>query len=382
MANYIIHIGDGKCGSSSIQESLHAEREKLMKAGILYEPITSKSAHFAFVTLIGHKTRGNDDNLKKLATDAVRRIRKKWNGKDRILLSAESFLPLSPQEMRSILEQIDPLVGDVDLIAYVREPVSMYLSLVQQRLKGDSRFTRPDHFRRPIDTFLEAWKSDPLTSSLTVRLFDRSVLLGGDVVQDFSQILSNLSSHSVNLASFQVNSTLYAEQMMVLQRFRRTHQKDKDGKQTPESMQLVKFFSEMNAAGLVGTKPALNARARFDVFRGNTDLVRKLNELFPSLNIAMPEVAPPKNALEPQYHGLIGDILESSDRNIERSLISLIPFLTPSIFEVFGPDTEKALVEVGAFRSPSIHNTVKRYWRQTNCISSVSKLNKQKLFHE
>ena len=140
---------------------------------------------------------------------------------DRLIISAENFMTVDPDAFFSLVSKTEDVCADV--IAYVRSPIDQYLSYVQQKLKGSSTFPPPDQYSKSITGSLRRWKLHPYVRSMTVRLFDRSVLLGSDVVEDYSTWLSAKSrAPTLSKAGPERNTSLTAEQTIVLQRVCRT----------------------------------------------------------------------------------------------------------------------------------------------------------------
>ena len=59
MAKFIIHVGDAKCGSTSIQGSLKQARPSLLAKGLVYETGSSGFNHVDLVRLVRPHARGN-----------------------------------------------------------------------------------------------------------------------------------------------------------------------------------------------------------------------------------------------------------------------------------------------------------------------------------
>ncbi len=149
MTKFVVHIGDGKCGSSAIQAALFDAREDLAKIGIAYDAHHRTSGNYNFGTLLGKATRGNDEHQRRWAGQVVKRLRSSAEHADYVFISSEAFLTMEPAEIVQILEMISDDIESIDTIAYVRHPLSMYLSLAQQSVKASFRFRRPDTYRRP-----------------------------------------------------------------------------------------------------------------------------------------------------------------------------------------------------------------------------------------
>lgn len=136
-------------------------------------------------------------------------------GDRRLLFSAEliSAPPGRPwlERFATFLRQY---TDSIEAIAYVRSPRSYAVSTFQQQLKGPNyrelklEFLWPKYRERfsQLDDIVGR-------SSVTLRHFSPQVLLGGDVVQDFANIIGiTLQSYSRH----QLNTTLSAESTALL----------------------------------------------------------------------------------------------------------------------------------------------------------------------
>jgi hypothetical protein len=131
---------------------------------------------------------------------------------------------------------------------------------------------------------------------LTVRLFDRDRLLGQDVVTDFAAFLKNTTKGAVpDLPKIQANTSLSAEQMIVLQALRRCLPPEADGKYHHKSNRLISAFGRMNAAGRIGGPGRLSTAAEAAIHTNNTAIVAQVNRLVPNLAMATGASAAARN---------------------------------------------------------------------------------------
>lgn len=379
MTDFIVHIGDGKCGSSSIQKALYEARNDLRTQGITYETATPKAAHFNLVTLIGRATRGNYEVQSEQARTSVRLIRAAAGPKDTILLSAESFFMLPPVRLISILQTMSDRIDRLDIIAYVRPPDGMYLSLVQQLLKGSHHYTKPDAYLHRIDHHLGQWQENVQKTSLTVRLFDRARLPNGDVVEDIAEVLRGLTGKpGIHLQGASENTSLSSEQLVVLQVMRAQFMKDVDGRTDVRSNKLIAYFEAMNRNELIGNPLRLSADALLVVARQNKPVVTAVNRMFPGLD--MPEASFDAAAVADAIWAkteAVSAILKVTDSEI----VALLKALSPSFNQPLrkGP-TERSFQALSALQAlfPGSHENLTRatldYWQRENCSEAVADL--------
>lgn len=379
MTSFIVHIGDGKCGSTSIQKALYDARNQLRTHGIVYETTSAKTGHFDLVTLAGGVTRGNMEKQRVSALETLELIKSKTTPTSTVLLTAESFFMQSPKTILSILELLAQPIERIDVISYVRTPASMYLSLVQQTLKGNSDYTRPDKFTRPIDQKLKQWLDSPIKNSLTVRLFERSRLVDEDAVSDFEKILRRLlGTEAIKLSAQEQNTSISSEQLILLQKLRKIYLKHEDGKLNPMSNRLIQFFERVNQNGVLGNKLELSDAAHQAVVVGNAQIVSKLNDMFPSLGMPNPEHTQTGRTRTDWAHtDDVSAILKTWYSGIVDELEYLTPPLNMSLFDGFKQPARTALAKIrGRFPDSSdlINENVHRYWRQEGCITAANEL--------
>jgi len=379
VTNFIIHIGDGKCGSTSIQRALYTARANLRAQCIAYETASPRSAHFNMCTLAGKTTRGNDDVQSEQARKTVDLIRATTGPQDTVLLSAESFFMLTPAKLIGILKMISTTIDRLDIIAYVRPPTSMYLSWVQQELKGISRYTKPDAYLRQVDQFLERWKDAPQKSSLTVRLYDRSRLRHGDVVEDFAEVLRGIMGNPhIHLQGALENASLSSEQLVVLQAMRTQFLENFDGKVHVLSNRLIAFFEAMNRDRLIGHPLQLTADALQVVGNRNAPVVLRLNRLFPDL--AMPETTIDTATCADTPWAQTNEvqaILKTTDSVIVAHLKSLVPAFNADLRSGPTERSNSALAalhaQFGGSRAQFAQVTA-QYWKQEGCPDAAAQL--------
>jgi hypothetical protein len=379
MTDFIVHIGDGKCGSTSIQKALYDARANLRDHGIVYETAVPASAHFNMVTLAGYSTRGDYEVHSAQARNTVEMIRAATGPQDTVLLSAESFFVLPPVTLVSILNMLSDRIDRLDIIAYVRPPSGMYLSLVQQILKGNSRYTKPDAYLRRVDQNLGHWAAYEPKTSLTVRLFDRARLHKGDAVEDFAEVLRQVTGKpGIHLQGASENTSLSSEQLVVLQAMRMGILKDVEGKIDARSNKLITYFEALNSGGMIGHPLRLSADALHVVTRQNARVVSALNSMFPGLD--MPGASVDTRVVpDPVWAKTeaVSAILNTTDPELVALLKSLSPPFNQQLRK--GP-TERSSAALVALQAlfPDSRDTIARatldYWRRDNCLAAAAAL--------
>lgn len=341
MVRVILHIGDGKCGSSSIQAALHRAQSALEELGILYESGGRTNGHFAFATLLGVSTRGNNEYGFKSSMDDIFTMQQRLlTGKfDHIVITAENFLQLPPEAVLSFLNQVFDGIEGYDVIAYIREPASMYLSWLQQELKGNHLVRQPEKYTHPIDTYILRWAAAVGISNIIVRPFERSELLNGSVVQDFSEIITNLTKKNVNLAEHSENTSLTSEQMVVLQRYRTRYLRDAAGKRSPRSDRLIRFFHGLNQLQPIGNRAELKPHWVSVIRSRARPGLERLVDYFPNCAILMKPIDGYGSGWSPSKPTDVRSIVEP----VDSEMVRLIGSLCMKMFGDLGHDVpEKA----------------------------------------
>lgn len=199
----ILHIGTGKTGSTSIQEYMFVNRKSLLEQGIFYSEALGLKNHRRLPAIFQ-----NDDKPENyykdrgLLTPKDRRAAKEiwWREFQnelmqagscaRCLISAEHLSQLDNEEVKALHNRLAPLFEEVRVLVYLRDPVDYAVSMYDTALKIGSPNMRPaaPALGGPTDyaRILQAWSEVFGKEHMNVRLFDRSELVGGDILQDFA----------------------------------------------------------------------------------------------------------------------------------------------------------------------------------------------------
>ena len=145
----ILHIGDMKTGSSSIQATLETNRALLREAGYFYPPCGKYENH-VLLTLpaLSRVPRqfAHVDTRETLLTRAERHWAKiaaavGKHAPEKVILSAENLLGLRASEVPAFLQLVQrhvPGITSTTAICYLRRNSSHYTSRLQQRIKASS----------------------------------------------------------------------------------------------------------------------------------------------------------------------------------------------------------------------------------------------------
>jgi len=354
----LLHIGDAKCGSSSIQASLFSSADLLLEQGLLYHAPRPTNGHFCYITLLNGKTRGDNTVQEKIARENIAETRAliQQHNPEYLLISGENLFNIAPEDLTPLLSKITGEDNEIHVITLLRHPVDLYLSGVQQALRASHDFIPPENYVRATPATFKRWAAFPSCASITTRLFDRKRLRGGSVVSEFTTILRGfLGDDLPELPDANENTSLSIEQIILMQSFRRDFLDAHNGRFMPPSNKLVRFFEELNAAvGLVGTKPKLSAEAVACVGGQNARFIRALDNRFADLRMmeALEVPQEPWDKTGKNWTPGVASILQPHDPGIVSQLKALIPEYNPSLITDPSGAVE-TLVSLGPKAPPS-----------------------------
>lgn len=262
MKKVLLHIGSGKTGTSSIQNALAAQS---CSDGVPFHyPIISGNGNQSLEVVFkpyerlsrGLKTRfernGGYEKFKDFYTEYLSKHAENNN----LLLSSEFMFNFNLDEIFKLREFFEERQFSCFKIAlYLRDPASYYMSLVQQKLKASYTIPCPLKFNPKYMKFISNWIK-VFGGDLCTREFNRKKMLNGNILDDFSIIVSEFFGKKVLLASDFVNESISAEGMKVLQEFRKIFFQNEENRFAKESTRLLKKIVEIENTH-PGTKPKL-----------------------------------------------------------------------------------------------------------------------------
>ena len=191
----VIHIGMGKTGTTSIQESFYQFDNGKIKYGTVdnIDPPSNHSLPFLTMfckdphTLKGHRQRGRGRlEVEELAKEWKRKLRADLESDfEKLIYSCETLLYLNLDELRELKTFFDAFDVDIQIVGYARHPIGYANSALQQAIKTGTQvlhIPRPRYrrFRKFIEVFGR--------QAVTIRRFDRERFLNKSVVSDFCQL--------------------------------------------------------------------------------------------------------------------------------------------------------------------------------------------------
>ncbi|MEJ6478678.1 MAG: hypothetical protein QNL92_08355 [Octadecabacter sp.] len=224
----LLHIGQEKTGTTTLQSTLIRARLELREQGILLpymHPHAGNSLLLAY-TLFGHK----DANIYRqswLEMDLAQLIaasEQAWNDiqatvakapPEKILISSELFFrPMTSATIRAANQMVNQVAKSSRIVAYLRAPDAYFLSHTQQTLKDLSLCFRPSRtlIKDTVAPLIKGWEGP-----VSLNVFDRHVMKGGDIVTDFvTRYFPAIDPATIERLRIPYNATLSAEAMSVL----------------------------------------------------------------------------------------------------------------------------------------------------------------------
>jgi hypothetical protein len=281
----LLHVGMPKAGSTALQTALAAERDRLARRGILYPRglFIPRTHNFLLAgvserkrdlpRLLHHAYRDRFDEIEPAfakwlaslkATVASRRP-------ETLVLSSEWLFRLSADSKFDRLSRIVRSLGDtVEVVAYVRRPSDQYLSSAQQILKGSHviKPVAPIRYRAPLEGFAR------IADRMHVVKYDRSAFPEGDIVRHFLQTFlpeaRDIGEAGVVSA---VNTTISAEGMSILARYRRINHRRERNRFTADTDRVIEAIRAADAAVEGDLRPRLLDPVRSAIDLGSLDLL-------------------------------------------------------------------------------------------------------------
>ncbi|MFN4098219.1 MAG: hypothetical protein ACK4GT_00445 [Pararhodobacter sp.] len=200
----LFHIGSPKAGSTTIQQALQQSAGVLREQGVLaWEADNSRGP--AARTLANAFARNEKPLLprERLFFDdrkaAIAWSRENWDRlaaqvaaekPDLTILSSENFYEM--HNVRPVLDRLRAIFSQITILAYVRDPVAQFRSMLDQRIRDGDRLADlpvPGSQVQRGEVALENYRKHLGPENVRLRAFDRRNFPGGDLIADvFAQI--------------------------------------------------------------------------------------------------------------------------------------------------------------------------------------------------
>lgn len=186
----IIHAGYPKTATTTVQQTLYANRDYLLKEhGVLYPSLAI--CHTNFIKLLftdneelfyqrGEVEQRYDLNNKEICISEIKESLSReidklaWN---KLFISSEYISSLSAAELKSLHEWALNITSDIKIILFTRNPINFSISASQQYLKGgavlDKIYKAPPlpYFRKTLEKLIYQFGEE----SIHVQSFEESL---------------------------------------------------------------------------------------------------------------------------------------------------------------------------------------------------------------
>lgn len=206
----VLHFGGDKTGSTAIQIALNLSRAELMATGLVaYAPnqwhpelgscFSSEPEKYIFNQLSGISDRRRITERDKDYFQTLERWLESTPPCENLVFSYEGFVDLDAEALKGLKRFCERWANNILVVLYVRPPLSYAVSAMSQRVKqGNFSWPKNDPPISSYKHFCEKILNTFETQEINVRAFDPQILINGDVIEDFCQIL-HLDGASVRL---------------------------------------------------------------------------------------------------------------------------------------------------------------------------------------
>ena len=226
---FYIHIGVHKTGSTSIQQTMLGNRDKLLARGVNYLSIESNHGPL-FISLLADVPHKDTRNIRRFVdTPAKARLynlRNKWllksalwrNRSPKFVISGEGLSSLKAHKVEKLKRLLDPYAAAYRIIVYVRDPYEYANSVSLQRLKSGAVLGAPGRelllpqYRRKIQKYIRIFGRE----NVDIRIFDPRRFVSGDLICDFLFALGEAPESSNSLEVVRANKSMSHEAAMIL----------------------------------------------------------------------------------------------------------------------------------------------------------------------
>lgn len=305
MTRLLLHIGHPKTGTTALQSVLSANAKKLLdEASILYPTRTTPSEYkhaFAIPWLLGleneairRRGRCKNEQLKELSQryweSLVQEIRD--TRPEHLILSAEGFWILrkaSEEKISFFREAIQSIASEVSVAGYLKSPASYFTSMINQKLRNyrEVFLPRPNYYRSAI----QAWESVGF-NHYSWRIFDRSQLSNGDIIDDFCtyHLPPTFQAESLNREGVeQANSSVSNEALIILEELVQERPILRENIYDHRRSKVVDILRDADRSVGGQCRPSLTEQAKASIIRRSQDLdwLRERGLNFPDVDPAL-----------------------------------------------------------------------------------------------
>lgn len=294
----ILHIGQAKTGTTSLQRRLARQRGRLLENGINYPNLVMNDFnHRCLAPAVFGGTNFPADvklALGETGEEIVKTSKAQWKvlrqtfDQDLLILSGENFFYPLDGMAGARLKWFISMGGyrSYRVLSYIRNPSDRYLSIVQERLKVVSGIMelRADPFMNVLTSYRKIFGSD-----FHVRLYGHEQLIGADILKDFSDWVGTPGPViDTELKTDKPNISLSAEAMAVLARLQ-GRRRDKTKSEIMLNRKKINALRNLDRQTEGATKPILKPWAKAFIEKNSPELLALRDEFglsFPDVDYA------------------------------------------------------------------------------------------------
>jgi hypothetical protein len=200
----VLHIGTMKTGSSSVQQHLMSNRDRLRNEGVLYPTPPGAGRHFDLGLAVKtpaqleenkdwRRIRSRYSSAEQFRRRYRRRLLAELGDSDapRVLFSDEALCGATVGEVRRLRALLDGFAESVTVLVYLRRQDDLLLSRYQQAVRSGEFRRMPEWLAREPDeaydyrTMLARFRTVLRPDAVVVRRFESAAFEGGSLYQDF-----------------------------------------------------------------------------------------------------------------------------------------------------------------------------------------------------
>jgi len=181
----ILHIGQQKTGSTSLQRFLKKNRRLLKENGILYPKSLGKNKQKVLVDIINTNSSERIKYIDQLQSEI------KSSQADTLILSEENLYNIDKDKMKILHKILSEITNNITVVVYLRRQDCHMVSMYQQYIRGKGIMTLEDYIEAKLDSeyymysrIIKKWES--IFSEIICRPYK---LQGIDSRKDFINII-------------------------------------------------------------------------------------------------------------------------------------------------------------------------------------------------
>ena len=288
-----LHIGIPKTGTTSIQNFLFANRDRLDAHGFHWpQSMTSRNHRVLCVYSLDDTVVDNTRKAAQITTpEKVQAFRAEFAPRFRadaltwpadrsvVLTSEQLFRVTRPSEFERLRDLLQASGRRIVVGVYLRRQDLYFTSEYSQVIKGgtDAEFVPPSNMAEQkiynYATFLKRWAAAFDRENIIVRVFERGAMAGGDAVQDFCATVGLQGFESLEQVE-EKNQSLDAAALEFLRRIAPFFPRFVNGKVNKVRLKLIEALEEISD-GARPQLPAKDARKLMKMFEeSNAEVAR------------------------------------------------------------------------------------------------------------